>query len=56
MHLDHIYQKTIFNIILRRAKLKYCGLKQKIISGKLLFAINDPDTLTADLRNQIAEN
>lgn len=32
----------------------YCGPKQKIISASLPSATDDPDTLTADLENQIA--
>lgn len=36
------------------AKIEYCGPKQKIISGNLPLATNDPDILTADLENQIA--
>ena len=55
-HPDRIYQETILSIILRGAKLGYCGPKQRIISGNLPSATNDPDTLTADLKNQIAED
>ena len=54
-HPDRIYQETILSIILRGAKLGYYGPKQKIISGNLPPATNDPGTLTADLKNQIAE-
>ena len=46
--------RTILSIILRGAKLGYCRPKQKIITGSLSSATNDPDTLTADLENQIA--
>ena len=54
-HPIHIYRKTIFSIILHEAKLGYCGPRQKIISNNLPSAINDPDTLKADLENQIVE-
>ena len=53
-HPDHIYRETIISIILRGARIGYCGPRQKIISANLLSATNDPDTLTADLENQIA--
>lgn len=53
-HPDRIYRETILSIIIRGAKIGYCGPKQKIISGNLPSATNDPDTLTADLENQIA--
>lgn len=52
-HPDGIYQEIILSIITRGAKLGYCGPKQRIISGNLLSATNDPDTLMADLENQI---
>lgn len=38
---------------MRGAKLGYCEPKQKIMSGNLPFTTNDPDTLIADLENQI---
>lgn len=50
---DKTYQETILSIIIQGAKIGYCGPKQKIINGNLPLAINDPDTLTADLGNQI---
>ena len=53
-HPDKIYRETILSIIIRRARIGYCGLKQKIITGNLPSATNDPNTLTADLENQIA--
>ena len=43
-------------MLLRMGKFGHCGPKQKIIRGKLPSATNDPDTLTADLKNHIAEN
>lgn len=53
-HPDDIYQKTILNIIICRAKIEYCRPKQKIISGNLALATNNLDILTKDLENQIA--
>lgn len=53
-HPDGTYQETILSIIIRGARIRYCGPKQKIISGNLPSATNDPNTLTADLVNQIA--
>ena len=53
-HPDHIYRETIVSIILHGARIGYCGPKQKIISANLPSATDDPDTLTADLENQIA--
>ena len=50
---DIIYQETILSIIIRGAKIGYCGPKQKIISSNLPSATNDTNTLTADLENQI---
>lgn len=54
-HLDWIYQEIILGIILHRAKLEYCRLKQRIISNNLLFAINDSNSLITDLENQIIQ-
>lgn len=53
-HPDNIYQETILSIITRGAKIGYCGPKQKIISGILPSATNDPDTPPTGLENQIA--
>lgn len=53
-YLDKTYQEKILSIIICGAKIGYCGPKQKIISDNLPLATNDPDTLTADLKNQIA--
>ncbi len=53
-HPDGTYQETILSIITRGVKIGYCGLKLKIISGNLPSATNNPDTLTADLENEIA--
>lgn len=53
-HLDNVYREKILSIITRRAKIRYCRPKQKIISGNLPSATNNSDTLTADLENQIA--
>ena len=53
-HPDSTYRETILSIILRGAKLGYCGPKHKILSGNLPSAIKEQDTLTADLENQIA--
>lgn len=53
-HPDGICQEMVLSIIIRGAKIGYCGPKQKIISGNLPSATNDPNTLTADLENQIA--
>ena len=52
-HLNQIYRKTILSIILHRAKLGYCGSRQRNISSNLLSTTNDPHTLIADLENQI---
>lgn len=53
-YLNNVYWEKILSIIIRGAKIRYCGPKQKIISGNLPSATNDPDTFTADLENQIA--
>ena len=53
-HPDDIYQETILNIIICRAKIEYCRPKQKIINSNLPLATNDLDILTEDLENQIA--
>lgn len=53
-HPDKTYRETILSIIIYRAKIRYYGPKQKIISSNLLSATNDPDILTIDLENQIA--
>lgn len=53
-HPDHIYREAIISIILRKAKIGYYGPKNKIISANLALATDDPNTLTADLKHQIA--
>ena len=55
-HPDKIYRETILSIIIHKARIWYCGLKQKIIISNLLSAANNPNTLIADLENQIATN
>ena len=52
-HLDKIYGETILSIIICRARIGYYRLKQKIITGNLPSATNDPNTLTKDLENEI---
>lgn len=56
IHPNCIYQKIIFSIILQKTKLGYCKLKQRIIRGKLLSAMNDLDTFMTNLKNQIIED
>lgn len=53
---DNNYQKKIFRIIIYKAKIEYCRLKQKIISFNLLLATNNPNILIINLENQILVN
>lgn len=55
-YLDFIYQKFIFSIITRSARIKYYEPKQKIKSANLPSTINDLDILSAKLESQIVEN
>lgn len=47
-------QKTILSIIIWGINIRYYGPKQKVISGNLSSATNNPDILMTDLKNQIA--
>ena len=55
-HPDQIYQEIILSIILRRARLRYCKPRQRIISSNLLPATNDLNAFTVDLENQIVQS